>query len=95
MYSDVRSHEAGAIELPPDVLVALQRALDVKIFPFEVILTIKVSMPRPGTSSGAVGARDVYGSQQNFPLADLDIATAATFLVFSGGSSSRCYLKEE
>ena len=47
---------------------------DVKISPFEAILTIKVSMPRPGTSSGAVGDRDVYGSQQHFPLADLEIA---------------------
>ena len=48
---------------------------DVKITSFEAILTIKVSMPRPGASSGAVGDRDVYGSQQHFPLADLEIAT--------------------
>jgi hypothetical protein len=35
----------------------------------------RVSMPRPGTSSDAVGDRDVYGSQQHFPLADLEVAT--------------------
>jgi len=45
----------------------------VRICPFERVLTIKVSMPRPGASSGAPGDRDVYGSQQHFPLADLEV----------------------
>ena len=45
----------------------------VRISPVERILTIKVSMPRPGASSGAPGDRDVYGCQQHFPLADMDI----------------------
>ncbi len=44
----------------------------VSIHPFERIRTIKVSMPRR-TSSGAPGDRDVYGSQQHFPLAALEI----------------------
>jgi hypothetical protein len=45
----------------------------VQICPFERIRTIKVSMPRPGSSSGAPGDCDVYGCQQHFPLADLEI----------------------
>lgn len=43
------------------------------ICPFERVLAIKVSMPRPGASSGAPGDRDVYGSQQHFPLADMEV----------------------
>jgi hypothetical protein len=43
---------------------------EVAIRPFARIRTIKVSMPRR-VSSGAPGDRDVYGSQQHFPLADL------------------------
>jgi hypothetical protein len=43
----------------------------VQICPFERVLTIKVTMPRPGASSGAPGDRDVYGCQQHFPLADM------------------------
>ena len=45
----------------------------VRIYPFERVLTIKVSLPRPGASSGAPGDRDCYGSQQHFPLADIDV----------------------
>ncbi|HUS80131.1 MAG TPA: DUF4387 domain-containing protein [Armatimonadota bacterium] len=45
----------------------------VRIMPFERVLTVKVSMPRPGPSSGAPGDRDVYGSQQHFPLGALDV----------------------
>ena len=45
----------------------------VRITPFARVLTVKVSMPRPGASSGAPGDRDVYGSQQHFPLADLAV----------------------
>ena len=44
----------------------------VKIHPFRRILAIKVTMPRP-VSSGAPGDRDVYGSQQHFPLAQIEI----------------------
>jgi hypothetical protein len=46
-------------------------ASSVRICPFERVLAIKVSMPRPGASSGAPGDRDVYGSQQHFPMGDL------------------------
>ena len=48
-------------------------ASQVRICPFPTIRTVKVSLPRPGASSGAPGDRDVYGSQQHFPLADLQI----------------------
>jgi hypothetical protein len=48
-------------------------ASSVQICPFERIRTIKVSLPRPGSSSGAPGDRDVYGCQQHFPLANLEI----------------------
>jgi len=49
------------------------READVRIHPFERILTVKVTLPRPGASSGAPGDRDVYGCQQHFPLADIEI----------------------
>lgn len=45
----------------------------VQILPFDRIHTIKVTMPRPGSSSGAPGDSDVYGCQQHFPLADLEV----------------------
>lgn len=45
----------------------------VRIVPFGRVRTIKISLPRPGPSSGAPGDRDVYGCQQHFPLADLRI----------------------
>lgn len=41
---------------------------------FPAVRTIKVTMPRPSSSSGAPGDRDVYGCQQHFPLADMEIA---------------------
>ena len=44
----------------------------VQIHPFRRILAIKVTMPRP-ISSGAPGDCDVYGSQQHFPLARIEI----------------------
>jgi len=37
------------------------------------VLAIKVTLPRASSSSGAPGDRDVYGSQQHFPLADIEI----------------------
>jgi len=45
---------------------------DVQIHPFAEILAIKITMPRL-ISSGAPGDRDVYGSQQHFPLGDMQI----------------------
>ena len=44
----------------------------IAIKPFERILTIKVVLPRKH-GSGAPLDTDVYGSQQHFPLADLEI----------------------
>ena len=48
-------------------------ALQVKIHDFRSILAIKVTMPRSFASSGSAFDRDVYGCQQHFPLADLDV----------------------
>ena len=44
----------------------------VAIKPFERILTIKVVLPR-NSSSGSATDCDVYGSQQDFPLGNLEI----------------------
>lgn len=45
---------------------------NVAIKPFERILTVKVVLPR-NSSSGAPLDTDVYGSQQHFPLGNLEI----------------------
>lgn len=45
---------------------------DVYVHPFAEIMAIKITMPR-FISSGAPGDRDVYGSQQHFPLANINI----------------------
>jgi len=45
----------------------------IQILPFQRIHTIKITLPRPDTSSGAPGDTDVYGCQQHFPLADLEV----------------------
>lgn len=42
----------------------------VTIHPFKRVLAIKVTMPRP-ISSSALGDCDVYGSQQHFKLRTL------------------------
>lgn len=69
----VRVLEAEAMR--PERIAALYGAPadEVRVIPFERILTIKVSMPRPGSSSGAPGDRDVYGCGQHFPLASIDV----------------------
>ena len=46
---------------------------NVRILPFGHALAIKVALPRSFASSGAPADRDVYGSQQHFPLGDIDI----------------------
>jgi len=48
-------------------------ATSVRVIPFERILTVKVSLPRPFGGSGGPGDRDVYGCQQHFPLASVEI----------------------
>lgn len=45
----------------------------VKIHVFRSILAVKVTMPRIFASSGSAFDRDVYGCQQHFPLANLDV----------------------
>jgi len=45
----------------------------VRICPFPAIHTIKVTLPRPGSSSGAPADTDVYGSQQHFPLGGIRV----------------------
>lgn len=45
----------------------------VKIHVFRSILAVKVTMPRIFASSGSAFDRDVYGCQQHFPLANLEI----------------------
>ena len=46
---------------------------DVQINDLAQVLAIKVSLPRSFPSSGSIGDRDVYGCQQHFPLADMQI----------------------
>jgi hypothetical protein len=64
-----------AADMQPDRIAALYgvAADEVRIIPFERILTIKVTLPRPAASSGAPGDRDVYGCAQHFPVADIDV----------------------
>ena len=45
---------------------------DVAIKTFERILTVKVVLPR-SSSSGSPDDTDVYGSQQHFPLGNMEI----------------------
>ena len=45
----------------------------VRIYSFKQVLAIKITLPRPFASSGAPGDRDVYGSQQHFPLGDIEV----------------------
>ena len=48
-------------------------ASTVRIHPFKQVLAIKVTLPRSFASSGAPGDRDVYGSQQHFPLGEVEV----------------------
>ena len=45
----------------------------VAVHAFEPALAIKVRLPRPSGPSGSPGDRDVYGSQQHFPLAGVEV----------------------
>ena len=45
---------------------------EVAIKTFERILTVKVVLPR-SSSSGSPGDTDVYGSQQHFPLGNMEL----------------------
>jgi len=76
IFDDERKYESvlNAAPFNPASIARLYRvsADEVRIYPFKRILAIKVTMPR-AISSGAPGDTDVYGSQQHFPLAGLDI----------------------
>jgi len=56
-------HIADLYDVSPD---------NVSICPFKKALAIKVTLPR-GVPSGSLGDTDVYGCQQHFPLADIEI----------------------
>ena len=56
-------HIGRLYHIPPEAAVIKR---------FDRIFTIKVVLPRR-VSSGAPGDSDVYGSQQHFPLGDLEI----------------------
>ncbi|MHC4738731.1 MAG: DUF4387 domain-containing protein [Planctomycetota bacterium] len=45
----------------------------VKIHSLKQVYAIKVTLPRVFGSCGGPGDRDVYGCQQHFPLADMEI----------------------
>lgn len=76
IFDDEKKYETvlKAASFNPVVIAGLYGvdADDVRIYPFKRILAVKVTMPRP-ISSGAPGDTDVYGSQQHFPLAGMDI----------------------
>ena len=59
--SQPRSHEIHRVD---PALVAVKT--------FDRILTVKVVLPRRA-ASGSLGDTDVYGSQQHFPLGDLEV----------------------
>jgi hypothetical protein len=45
----------------------------VHITQLESVMAVKVTMPNPDGSSGSPMCRDVYGSQQHFPLANIEL----------------------
>ena len=45
----------------------------VRLIPFRRIRAIKITIERPGPSSGSPGDRDVYGAQQHGPLLELEV----------------------
>lgn len=60
--------------LRPEAIAALYGVAPaaVAVRPFAAIRTIKVALPRR-FSSGSPGDSDVYGSQQHFPLAAIEV----------------------
>lgn len=77
MFADVDDFQRAldAEGMRPERIAQLYdvAADEVRVIFFERILTIKVSMPRSGASSGASADRDVYGCGQHFPLADIQV----------------------
>ena len=77
MFDDARTFEAACgsalvdrAKLARQMNVDSARVLDVVVYP--PALAIKINVARDA-SSGTVGDRDVYGTQQFIPLLDLDI----------------------
>jgi hypothetical protein len=72
--TDAFAHVLAAGAMRPERIAALYEvpADEVRVIPFERILTIKVTLPRQ-ISSGAPGDRDVYGCGQHFPLAGIEL----------------------
>lgn len=64
---------APAFRAEPIAVLYGVPADSVRIHAFRRVRAIKVSMPRPQGCSGAADDTDVYGSQQHFPLAQLEI----------------------
>jgi hypothetical protein len=61
--------------LEPTSVAALYGVAEtqVKLFEFHRIKAMKVTLERPGPSSGAPGDNDVYGAQQHGPLLMLEV----------------------
>lgn len=76
MFSTLASYEKvwRSPNFTPEKIGALYHISPekVQIKPFEKILTIKVVLPRR-VGSGSPLDTDVYGSQQHFPLGNLEI----------------------
>jgi len=77
VFADAAAMERvlGSAGFAPARIAAIYdvEAASVRIVPFAAIRTIKVTRARPDGSSGAPGDRDVYGAQQHFPSADMDV----------------------
>lgn len=52
------------------------RAEDVQIIPYDIVQSVKVTLPRK-CASGDIADTDIYGCQQHIPLANLLISEEA------------------
>lgn len=61
--------------LTPDLVSGLYgvQINDIDIYIFEPANAIKITFPRTGANSGAVGDKDVYGAQQHGPISGVRI----------------------
>lgn len=86
--ASIRSKDAGPSALTIDLVLpdvetyhrvadsaALEPTRSATLYggPLDRVLTVKVSMPPRGSSSGAPGDHDVYGCRQHFPLGNVQI----------------------
>ena len=76
MFDSIQSYERviNSAGLTPGKIAELYgvEASKIKIKPFDRILTIKVTLPRRN-GAGGIADSDVYGCQQHFPLASIEI----------------------